>query len=347
MPSSTSNSKDLDCAYARADTMPWSTNWLAVLVVFGGVFVSGELSFRSIGHAPSIGDDLALWILHRERVDRGPTAVALLGDSRMQYGFSPKVADELMPTHQFAQLAISGLKPVATLRDLAEDRSFRGTVICAITAHGLLPSTWEDQQGHVRAFHEARRTWNTWVNNQLGNLVDRSFVVTNSSVGWKRVAQSLVERRQLPRPSPIQSAFDRSGSLDFSTWEPGYREKRIARRRSVLEALTVSRDEWLAGLSEIEQMVTRIQERGGRVAFVRFPTTDEHWELDERYFPRARFWDVFVDRTSATTLHFADVPSLTRFDCPDTSHIDARDVAEFTREVLNELQQRDLFVASD
>ena len=66
------------------------------------------------------------------------------------------------------------------------------------------------------------------------------------------------------------------------------------------------------------------------MVFVRFPTTDEHLAASEAVNPKAEFWDRFAAATRATTVHFLDYPELSRFDCPDTSHLDKRDAPAFT-----------------
>ncbi len=53
--------------------------------------------------------------------------------------------------------------------------------------------------------------------------------------------------------------------------------------------------------------------------------------MHERQSPRRQFWDQFARKTRATTLHFADVPALAAFQCPDGSHLDYRDRGRFTQ----------------
>ena len=73
------------------------------------------------------------------------------------------------------------------------------------------------------------------------------------------------------------------------------------------------------------------------MVFIRFPTTDEHWDVDEQVFPKHVYWDQLGRLTGAETIHFRDVPSLAHFDCPDTLHLDYRDAPEFTGALLDEL----------
>ena len=81
----------------------------------------------------------------------------------------------------------------------------------------------------------------------------------------------------------------------------------------------------------MEPWVERIQARGGRVVFARFPSTGEVLAVDEAMRSRREHWDRFAARTAAETLHFQDVPGLAGFDCPDGAHLDRGDTARFHR----------------
>ena len=94
-------------------------------------------------------------------------------------------------------------------------------------------------------------------------------------------------------------------------------------------------------LKSTERNAERIRARGGRVILVRFPTSGALWtSVDERFYPRAEYWDVFAARTGMHMLHFQDVPGLAGFDCPDGSHIDAKDRTAFTEALLDALDER-------
>ena len=87
-------------------------------------------------------------------------------------------------------------------------------------------------------------------------------------------------------------------------------------------------------------MASAIERRGGKVVFVRMPTSDEHWALDESKYPKALYWDRFAAVAEATAIHFLDVPGLAGFECPDTSHLDTRDSVAFTGRLVHELLDR-------
>jgi hypothetical protein len=67
------------------------------------------------------------------------------------------------------------------------------------------------------------------------------------------------------------------------------------------------------------------------------PTCGKHWEFDQNRYPKDKYWDKIQPITGASVIHFLDVPSLSNFDCPDTSHLDARDAPVFTQRLADEI----------
>jgi hypothetical protein len=63
------------------------------------------------------------------------------------------------------------------------------------------------------------------------------------------------------------------------------------------------------------------------------------YKLDEKRYPKSKYWDQFAKMTNAVTIHFKDVPELSNFDCPDASHLDFRDAPRFTISLGNELRR--------
>ena len=88
-----------------------------------------------------------------------------------------------------------------------------------------------------------------------------------------------------------------------------------------------------AHLERIRVAVETVRSRGGRVAFVRPPSTGVLRELERKFSPRPAFWDRMIAVSGAPGIHFEDHPELAAFDCPEWSHLTAADAVRFT-EVL-------------
>jgi hypothetical protein len=101
----------------------------------------------------------------------------------------------------------------------------------------------------------------------------------------------------------------------------------------------ISRGDYPAKLDHVNDLVDRIQQRGGQVIFVRMPTDKLIWKFDNKSYPRDEFWDIFASNTSAATIHFRDYADLQGQDLPDGSHIDQRDKKHFTGNLVRVLNE--------
>ncbi|MDQ3917245.1 MAG: hypothetical protein M3348_01975, partial [Acidobacteriota bacterium] len=108
---------------------------------------------------------------------------------------------------------------------------------------------------------------------------------------------------------------------------------------SVYQGPEISPDEFVARARRFEASAEEIEKRGGRVLFVRMPVSGPLWERLETAYPKASYWDEFARRTRFRTVHFKDYPGL-QVECPDYSHLDARDAPRFTAALANAALRR-------
>ena len=343
MPSSTSNSK------SRAPSGPWLATWLVGLLFAAAIFTGLEVFWRGKGHKPSIVDTPALWAAHRSNAYGAPReTIVLAGGSRIQLDIDTATVRRMLPNHQLIQLAIQGTHPVGTLRDLAEDEAFRGIVIASGRPQALWRRNWNSQSEYISYFHRDA-SFNNLLNSRISAWFQQHLVTINPRLNMKHALVRYIRFRRFPNIQGNAMEYDRSRKGDFRTDNVAkQREMRIDAARQRAKgwdpiAKEATPEHLREDFAEIEEMVQKIESRGGRVAFVRFPSTDENWEIDQRLYPRARYWDVLVDSTQATTIHFEDVDGLADFDCPDTSHLDYRDTPAFTESLIDELKKRGLF----
>jgi len=324
----------------------WLKTWLLALALSGTLLLGWEAVLRSLGHRPTVVDDKALWAVQRDRVytDCCETPVVLLGDCRMQLDVVPQVLRDRLPHTRIVQLAVEQTSPVAVLRDLASDERFRGIVLCALSERLLCKDMWDTQQPYVDFYH-AQYTLNEKLNRLLSTAVQRTFTVVHPELRLDDVIVSLVKTRRLPSPYYIEIHADRSRLGDYSHQDLQAHRAWVLGRAKWLytESELPGARQWLQEAVEIEKHVQAIQGRGGRVVFLRLPTTGDHFTYDEFMFPKEMYWDLFAAQTSALCIHFKDLPQLSAFDCPDTSHLDRRDAPRFTRELAKVLEDRGLF----
>ena len=332
MPSSTSSSSG---SAARRLRIPILAAVLLVALV-GAL----ESIWRAQGYQPSVADGKDRWSAQRDRV-YGEKKLALVGDSRVMFNIETAVLRERLPGYEVAQLGIGAALGAAVLRDLARDEDFRGVVIASMRAESFEPSQWESQQDFVDYYHEV---WNTdrklseWLKTALASRL----VIMSPSVSIHRLASEWAEKGFLPKPWIVFHA-DRSISADFSVRDVDLAVVRDVVQWHYRKATISAPREWLRAVGVVETWTRRIQSRGGRVAIVRFPTAGPYWDLDQRTYPRALYWDAFAARTSAVAIHFQDVPGMRSLPLPDASHVNYWDKPAFTESLLDELVRAGLF----
>ena len=318
---------------------PWGRIWfvalLAVVLVLGGM----EIFWRSGGHIPTVVDDPELWSLHRARVmDGGRDTIVLLGASRIQLDLSMDALREAFPDSDIIQLAIDGKHPPAVLRDLAENTTFSGIVLCSITSMGFQRQFRDDQEDYVENYHKVS-TPNVRLNSFISSVVQDHLVIVDPYLKMKRLIERYIKSGRLPKPRYLITRHDRSRLADYSMIDIKkqytYRIKRI--REIYAENPPVPPEEWRRQAAEIRPVVEKITGRGGRVVFIRLPSSGEHWEIDEKFYPRKEYWDCIAGLTGAQTIHFKDVDGMKDFVCPEGSHLDRRYSPGFTLVLAKEL----------
>jgi hypothetical protein len=316
----------------------WGLTWLVVVVVVASVIARLELHARSLGYQPSVKDDAYGWAWERMRADGSPRTVAILGTSRIQLAFSAEAFHDVLPHWQSVQLAISGSRPLETLRDLAADPEFRGVAVVDAGESEFGATTPPGEGGELAAYHRRWRALGQMAERWLATRVQSHLAVL--AVGGLRMVASLWRHGAWPAPRYVVTRADRTRYADYALADlAGLRRAQLA-RLGAAEVAHIDPEVWLADALLQDATVAQIQARGGQVVYVRMPTCDERWAIDERAMPKVTFWDRFAARTHAVAIHFKDDRRLADFACPDTSHLDSKDGPRFTRALLAILVER-------
>jgi len=340
------NTTAADTAMARIADRPWGAILLTAALAALCLVASVERFWRTKGHRPTIIDSPALWSKERERIAGAgsPPGVALLGTSRMLTGFSTDLFRERYPGVPLSQLAIPECAPLELLADLAGDESFRGTVLCELSEPAFVPGVSEKYaQAEYLDFYRRRWTWNERLNLRANAAVEERFCCRGPHLGIDRVLVRLLDGESLPSVSPVVMQFDRRQRANYGG--PGVHRARALTVNKLKQWYQTNLPEapspgdWLAHARRAAPLVRAIESRGGRVVFLRFPSTGATWELESRHFPKEQYWDRLSEALAAVTVHFRDVPRLADTECPDTSHIDVRDSDRFTGDLLDELER--------
>jgi len=336
----------------------------ALLIVLALVAVM-ELRLALRGFHATVLDTEGRWLRERARAaELGGQALILVGGSRIQLDADLEVL-RAQTGLEPVQLAIDGSSFLPVLEGLAADPAVRGTVIVDFSDHLLLPGAApgvaNEWQARYAAHGRLRRlpdfdTIETW-------LGERVRTPLRSYADGSRPITALTTRLLPARATPqyLTTFPDRSRQADYSKVSmPAFYYQRVLRNlgqevpvapgmtygelegelRRRIAAIQPMRDS-LAAYEEagrrLAAQAAAIRARGGRVHFVVLPKSGLVRMIDDRRTPRAMFWDRFAALAGAPVLHFEDVPALSGLQCPDGSHLDFRQRAGFTRDLVRAL----------
>ena len=237
------------------------------------------------------------------------------------------------------QLAVGGCKPTPFIEDLAQDESFAGLLIV-----GIAPALLFSQNSGGRALldyiaqsREASASPSKRVEDFLRGQAQHLLAYRLPELAPTRAFDTLRERRGSVQNYRLLQP-DRCRNYDMSLL------KDIDGRRREVEDYMQSRKpmtkaQLKATIEELEACVKRIQQRGGRVLFLRMPSSGSVFELEQKRFPREKYWDALVAGSSADCLHFQDYPELAHYECPEGSHLAYQSATAFTKDLVTVIKR--------
>lgn len=304
-------------------------------------------------------DNLELWSYHRGRIKENQNIV-LIGTSRILSAIDQKTIYQVTKKKP-VQLGIAANSPLPILENFAEDESFSGTIISdfeelAIYRQEIFNS---DSKNDVPLFNAKEAVKNYKESSIFKSAEFRLSLLSEHFIAFPTLGQNPADSLNnmlfigIPKLSILENALKGEVRLDFErslifsvdqmsekTLNDLQEMQRIGFNKLISDN-PPNTERFLGIITKIEGFVNKIQARGGKVIFVSLPKNGEIWEINERGYPRKEFWDVFASRTSAKTIHFKDYSTLSKFKCPDGSHLDSNDAPAFT-EALIEILKKDL-----
>ncbi len=287
------------------------------------------MALRHAGFTPALCDNAQLWVLARANVNPDDRdQVVLLGASRMQLDIDLDAWADTFDGRKPIQLAVAGSLFLPALDDLSRDDSFRGVAVSSAIDGTLSGRTHlsfpELQREYVHAYET--RTAIAEPEQRLRMLVQQHGAFRLGALSPRALLKCLLDGKRPVPDDALTLAADRS-----SRWDS---QRRTSAALSDLpRALLGEAEQVDRTIARLEEMVARIQSRGGDVVFLRLPSSGPTRQVENTEFPRAGEWDALANRTRAIAIHFEDYSELARYSCPDGSHLDYRDAPPFTRSV--------------
>jgi hypothetical protein len=284
-----------------------------------------------------------------------PKRTVLIGSSRMLFDFDMSIYEKELGERPL-QLATVGTNPGPYLEDLANHPEFSGTVIVGVVpglffAPGGPPM--KSPMNHLKRYREWSPTQR--VSHKLSMFLERQLAFINEgdlTLNQILLKLKLSNREKVKSPPELPPYFhevdeDRQGGMTVKAAEDEALQKRIQqiwiplfkppptpKGKSPEEAKSDHKKAVNVILQDTKKHVEKIQSRGGRVVFLRLPSTSELRDIENKYTPRPEYWDRIIKTTGAPGIHFEDYSALSGFDCPEWSHLNRQDASEFTRRLI-------------
>jgi hypothetical protein len=314
------------------------------VVILGGW--EGFWRVKGYHQVPRSQDPREWALLRKTASSGGVRAVVLIGTSRIMADFD---IDTFAGTTGVrpVQLGIEGKSPLAVLANLADDHNFKGTVICDFnevfvyaTEGTKNPRMNLSAQDFVKTY-----TDRSFLTELLPERVDASahkFFTQTFAFQMPELSPTnsfhYFIRGQLP-PKPQDSRTMVQDGTTISISGRQFTSDELEKLRQHFEELaercikntTTSESLRTDVATYVDALVRRIQARGGQVVFVCFPVGGKLWEISERAYPKKDYWDFLASHASGTWIHFSDYPTLSGYNLPDSSHLDADGRLNFTK----------------
>lgn len=328
---------------------------ILAVVLIAATLISWETHLRQQGRPVAYDDGGPLWSASRKEVYApADKATVFIGSSRIKYDLDISTWQRLTGERAI-QLANVGSSPLPVLYDLADDEAFKGKLVIDVSEFlffnnaPFVYKTPEENLSYYRKETFAQR-FGFFVN----SLLESQFLFIDKE---EYSLNALLAVTAIPNREKVYEFPDFPASFTPVTRErQSYMTDKLVHDPKLLKRVT---DVWeLFGkmgaetppitdgavdsiITAVATAVEKIKSRGGKVIFVRPPSSGPFLAMEKMAFPRERFWNKLLAGTSSDGIHFQDYPETAGFECPEFSHLSLPQAREYTRSLVHILQQKD------
>jgi hypothetical protein len=323
-------------------SQPWRRIFLVAMVLAALLVAGWDLYWRAYGVTPGYRNSDGQWAAQRRRIDQGEGGkTVLIGSSRVLFDVQLPVWQRVTGERPI-QLALEGSSPMAFLEDLAADPDFRGRLLVGVTP-GLFFSG-RALRGDVLAYYRKQgpsQRSGHWLSQHL--LEPRlAFYDPDFALATVIKRQAWPVRPGLHEPPAVRKLAVQDADRNTHMWQkletdPAYRAvvrrtwaARFDRPPPDMDTPAKAQAVIDAQIQRAVVAVGKLRARGVAVVFVRAPSFGPYYAAEQRDLPRARTWDLLLQRTGANGIHFEDYPQLQGYDQPEWSHLSAAEAQRFT-----------------
>lgn len=322
-----------------------------MLVIVVVVLAGTEIYLRSSGITPAYNDDPALWANTRAKVyEPADKTVVFIGSSRIKYDLDILTWQKLTGKRA-VQLAMTGSSPIPVLEDLANDPAFKGNMIIDVTEILFFSGTpMFNAKPEENLHHYYDRTPAQRANFQINRLLESQLVILdkdNYSVNATLKSLKIPNRPMVFEMPLFPVGFERTGFDEQASMSPQFVTDTNAHQKVINVWKYLSGgpkpppmpDTVLVQLcTHVKTAVDKIKARGGKVFFVRTPSSGDMGFGESMAFPKERFWTTLLKVTGCDGFHFTDNPITAKMVCPENSHLTPADAVIYTQQLVKRLQ---------
>lgn len=92
-------------------------------------------------------------------------------------------------------------------------------------------------------------------------------------------------------------------------------------------------------LAEMRTAIENIRGRGGKVIFLRTPSSKSAKAAEQTLFPREKYWDRLLDYTASPGIHYEDYDETAHFSQLEWSHLKPADAIDYTSHIVRQMSQ--------
>ena len=187
-------------------TRPWRGITVSVIMTLAIATAAWEIYCRSLGYLPSIDDSGDLWSEVRRRVE--PESLVIVGDSRPLFDLDLDELEKGLGKRPL-QLAQPGSCAFPVLKDLINDQTFHGTILCSIVPALFFapPDSFPMKESEKAVRRSHTQTYAQRASHDLGIYLDEWFAFVNqddltTSVLLGQIPIANRPNAQVPPPFP-------------------------------------------------------------------------------------------------------------------------------------------------
>jgi len=325
----------------------------AILMVVLVVLIIGgwEIYLRGQGVRITYDDGGPLWSDKRDKVYMpADKATIFVGTSRIKYDVDIDTWEK-GTGRQAIQLANVGSSPLPVLKDLAEDKNFKGRVVVDVMDPIFFsPTPLNYERPGVVVQYYKNRTPAQRASFVLNHILESQFVFLDDEfLSLNGELDKLPIRNRpgvrLPPLFPREFKdvnFERQSKMtpEFlaDTSLQGQVKKVWLTGINAAKAAPRPKEDPVPGiLRTVSEMIGKIRARGGDVLFIRPPSSGMYRTVELARFPRARYWDKLLEATQCQGIHYADDSATAHFTCPEWSHLTPADAVLYTNHLIKHL----------